>query len=229
LKRWIDPTGMHPAIEAIGSFRIDRIGVQDQTAERRLDVSAGAAKTVVQIEMAERGIEVIAPEQTDDPAAQPNAFWIAGRSIENALGFGEFVDFLGFFGSVGGRRGLLIRRLRFGGLGRRYRYNGNDTGEGETNRNAKTAGKLKHSMGHGSLDCWARSSRKKGTFPQNVLWPPPRPRGPTAVAGAAFGHRIKPLLRQPFPELAGEDNSLTLPFCPAYRVPRQPKLGIFCA
>jgi hypothetical protein len=133
---------MHPAIEAIGGLGIDRIGVQDQTAERRLDMSAGAAKTVVEVEMPKGGIEVVAPEQADNPAAQPNAFGIAGRSIENALGLGEFVDFLGFFGSVGGRRGLLIRRFRFGGLGSRYRNNGSDTNGGETNRNAKTAGKL---------------------------------------------------------------------------------------
>jgi hypothetical protein len=115
--------------------------------------------------MAEGGIEVVAPQQADDPPAQPNAFGIAGRPIENALGFGEFVDFLGFFGGVWGCRGLLIRWLGFRGLGRCNRNNGSDTGGGEKNRNAKTAGKLKHSMGHGSLDCWARSSRKKRDVP----------------------------------------------------------------
>jgi hypothetical protein len=133
---------MDPAIEAIGGFGIDRIGMQYQTTERRLDMSGRTAEPVVQIEMAEGGIEVVAPEQADDPPAEPNAFGIAGRPIENALGLGEFVDFLGFFGGIGGCRGRLIRRLGFRRLGRGDRDNASDTGEGETDRQAKTAGKL---------------------------------------------------------------------------------------
>jgi hypothetical protein len=174
---------MHPAIEAVGGLGIDGVGVQDQTAERRLDVSAGTAKTVVKVKMAKGRIEVVAPEQTDDPPAQPNAFRIAGRAIENTLGLGEFIDFLGFLGRVGGRRGrLLIRGLRFRGLGRGYRNDGSDTAEGKTNRNAETADKLKHSMGHGSLDCWARSSRKRDVSPERsmaaAVAPVSRPRQP---------------------------------------------------
>ncbi len=72
----------------------------------------GTAEPVVEIEMAEGGIEIVTPQQADHPAAEPDAFGIAGRSVEDALGFGEFVDFLRLFGGVLARRRVLV-----GGLG----------------------------------------------------------------------------------------------------------------
>ncbi len=89
--------------------------------------------------MTKRSIEIVLQKQKDHPATKPNTFWIAGRSAEGALRLGVFVGFLGFFGGVGGRRGLLIRGLRFGGLRGCYRNDGGDTGGGKTNRNAETA------------------------------------------------------------------------------------------
>ena len=68
--------------------------MQDQAAERRLDVRTRTAEPVVEIEMAERGVEVIAPKQADDAAAQPHTFRIAGRTVDGVLGFGKFIDFL---------------------------------------------------------------------------------------------------------------------------------------
>ena len=81
--------------------------MQNQAAERRLDMAARAAETVVKIEMAEGGIEIVAPQQADHPAAEPDAFRIAGRSVKHALRFGVFVDLLGFLGRVLAGRSLL--------------------------------------------------------------------------------------------------------------------------
>ena len=54
--------------------------------------AAGAAKPVVKVEVAEGGVEVVAPEQADHPAAEPDAFRVAGRPGEQAGGFGDLVD-----------------------------------------------------------------------------------------------------------------------------------------
>ena len=61
-------------------FRIDAVSLPNHAAERRLDMAARAAEAVVEIEMPERRIEVVAPEQVDDAAAEPDAFRIAGRA-----------------------------------------------------------------------------------------------------------------------------------------------------
>src|ERR1700675_5003089 len=71
LQSRIDPARMDAAVQAIGRLRIDGVGVQYQAPERRLDVSAGTAEPVVEIEMAEGGIEIVTPQQADDPAAEP--------------------------------------------------------------------------------------------------------------------------------------------------------------
>ena len=76
---WIDPAGQNAAIQRIGDLRIDIVSVLDEAAETRLDVGARAAETVVEIKVAESGIEVVAPQQADHPPAKPNAFRIAGR------------------------------------------------------------------------------------------------------------------------------------------------------
>ena len=107
---------MDPAIQAVGGLRIDVVGVQDQAAESRLDMAARAAEPVVEIEVAESGIEVVAPQQADHPPAKPDAFGVAGRSVEDALGLGEFVDFLGFLGGVQ----TSGRRLLLGGFSRSF-------------------------------------------------------------------------------------------------------------
>ena len=61
--------------------------------------------------MAEGGVEIVAPQQADHPAAEPDAFRVAGRAGEQAGGLGDLVDaFLAFLGGVGGRF-LLVRRL----------------------------------------------------------------------------------------------------------------------
>ena len=82
-------------------------------------MAARAAEAVIEVEMAEGGIEVVQPHQADHAAAEPDAFRIAGRSAHSMLGFGKFVDFLRFLGAVLGcvfgaffwRGGLLVGRL----------------------------------------------------------------------------------------------------------------------
>ena len=70
--------------------------------ERGLNVLTGTAEPVVEIEMAEGGVEVVAPQQADHPAAEPDAFRIAGRAADLGGGFGEFIDLaLGILGGVG--------------------------------------------------------------------------------------------------------------------------------
>ena len=54
--------------------------------------------------MAEGGVEIVAPEQVDHAAAEPDAFRIAGRAAQVLGGLGELVDLLlAFLGGV--RRG----------------------------------------------------------------------------------------------------------------------------
>jgi hypothetical protein len=57
-------------------------------------MAARTAEAFVEIEVAERGIEIIAPEQVDDAASEPDALRIVGRSGDGALGLGEFINFL---------------------------------------------------------------------------------------------------------------------------------------
>jgi hypothetical protein len=72
-------------------------------------MTGGTSEAIVEIEVAERGIQVIAPHQAHDPPAQPNAFRMAGRAAQNLGSLGEFVElslaiFLGFGVAIGGWR-----------------------------------------------------------------------------------------------------------------------------
>src|SRR5215510_6589314 len=89
----VDPAAMHPPVEGVGGLGID-IALPDDAAEGRLDVAGRAAEPVVQVEMAEGGIEIVAPEQADHPPAEPDAFRAAGGTAQKLLGLGKFVDLL---------------------------------------------------------------------------------------------------------------------------------------
>ena len=54
-------------------------------------MAAGAAEPVVEIEVAEGGIEIVEPHQADDAPAEPDAFGIAGRTVDGLGRLGEFV------------------------------------------------------------------------------------------------------------------------------------------
>ena len=158
LCRRIDPAAMHAAVEGFGDLRVDLAAESRQTTERRLDVAAGAAKTVVEIEMAERGVEIVEPHQAHDAAAEPDAFGVSGRAVERLGGLDEFVGLAlivaGRVGRLGPVRGLarLFLRMSVTALGKsasaseRQRKSGNKTGNGEMAQNRIS--KLKHPSTH---------------------------------------------------------------------------------
>src|SRR6185437_3045759 len=82
-----------------------------QTAEGRLNMAAGAAKTIIKIEVAKSRVEIVAPHQPHDAPSEPNTFGVAGRTVDCLCGFGEFVcSALVILGRVG------CRGSRFPGL-----------------------------------------------------------------------------------------------------------------
>lgn len=55
---------MHAAVQRRLSLRID-ISLPHEATEGRLDVSARTAEAIVEIEVTESGVEIVAPEQCD--------------------------------------------------------------------------------------------------------------------------------------------------------------------
>jgi hypothetical protein len=97
-------------------LRID-VSLPDQTTESGLYVGARAAKPVVQIEVTEGRIEVVAPQQVNHAAAKPDALRIASRPVQDPCCFGNLIDlFLGFLNGVGGRL-LWLGRFAIAALG----------------------------------------------------------------------------------------------------------------
>jgi len=54
-------------------------------------VAARAAKAVVQLEVAECGIEIISKDEPNDPTPDPDAFAVAGWPVNDLCGLGVFV------------------------------------------------------------------------------------------------------------------------------------------
>src|SRR5579862_9550468 len=69
----IQPAGIDPPVEAVGRLRVDAVGMQDQAAERRLDMTRRTAEPVVEIEVAKCRLDIVAPQQADHAAAEPDA------------------------------------------------------------------------------------------------------------------------------------------------------------
>ena len=94
---------MDPAVKGFLNLGID-VSLADQATKGSLNMGAGAAETVVEIEVAESRIQVVAPKEANHAPAKPDTFGIAGRAGQNTGGLGYFVDLLlGLFGSVSGR------------------------------------------------------------------------------------------------------------------------------
>ena len=70
---------------------VDLAAKAGQAAEGRLDMAAGAAEAVVEIEVAEGGIEVVPPHQAHHAAAEPDAFRVSGRAVDGLRRLDEFV------------------------------------------------------------------------------------------------------------------------------------------
>jgi hypothetical protein len=108
-------------------------------------VAARAAKPVVQVEMAERGVKIVEPHQAHDPSTKPNAFGISGRTVEDLGGLDEFVGLaLAVLGGIGRTGGTACRRLLGLILGAKIAALGNcgsntdqecEAGDGETTQN----------------------------------------------------------------------------------------------
>ena len=90
------------------------MSLANDATERRLDMTAWAPEPVVEIEMAERGVKIVPPQQIDDPAAEPDAFRITGRTGERTRRFGKVVEstLLRVLGGFPGRRLRLRASLR---------------------------------------------------------------------------------------------------------------------
>jgi hypothetical protein len=86
----VDPAGMNTSAQAFRCFGVDGAKAHE-APERRLNVAAGAAEPVVQIEMAERGVEIVAPHQNHHAAAEPDAFRVSGRAIDRLRRLDEFI------------------------------------------------------------------------------------------------------------------------------------------
>jgi hypothetical protein len=101
---------MDPSAQAVRRLGVDRAEAY-QATKSRLHMAARAAEPVVQIEMAERGIEVVAPHQDHDPASEPDAFRVSGGAVDGLRCFNEFIGLaLTVLGGFGGS-GRICRRL----------------------------------------------------------------------------------------------------------------------
>ena len=107
---------MDAAVKRVRDLGIDLPAKPGQAAERRLDMPAGTAETVVQIEVTKGGVEIVEPHQAHDPATEPDAFGVSRGAIDDLGGFDELVGLVlvGFLGGGVGRLGR-IRRC-FAGL-----------------------------------------------------------------------------------------------------------------
>ena len=146
---------MNTSAQAFRCFGVD-VAKAHETPERRLNVAAGTAKPVVQIEMTECGVEIIAPHQDNHAAAEPDAFRVAGRAIDGLRRLDEFVGLaLAVLGGIGSIGGGFARRV-LGGRGAALGEGASDTdqdgnpGNGEAAQNQVL--KLKHPSTHAFPD-----------------------------------------------------------------------------
>src|SRR5690348_12475950 len=96
---------MNPEVEAARNLVVDLGAEPGQAAEGRLNMSARAAEAIIEIEMAEGGIEIVDPHQADHATAEPDAFGVARRAIDDLGGLGKFGSLaLVFLRRIGGCR-----------------------------------------------------------------------------------------------------------------------------
>ena len=95
---------MDAAVQGFLGLGVD-IALSHQAAESGLDMGRRAAKPVVEIEVAEGSVEIVPPQQADHPAAEPDAFRVAGGAGEDTRGLGDLVNsLLAVFDGLFGRR-----------------------------------------------------------------------------------------------------------------------------
>ena len=124
---------MDTAGERFRHLGVDLAAKAGQAAEGGLDMAAGTTEAVVEVEMAEGGIEVVSPHQADHAPAEPDAFGVSGRPVDGLRRLDEFVGLalvvLAGVGGIGGwrlgtdpaapgfRSGRARRPIRSGGQG----------------------------------------------------------------------------------------------------------------
>src|SRR5450759_785254 len=107
LRGRINPAGVNAATQRLRDLGVDLPAKPGQATKRRLDMTSGAAETVVEVEMPEGGIEVVKPHQTHHATAKPDAFRVSGRAVNDLRRLVEFVGLaLIILGQVG-RRGRI--------------------------------------------------------------------------------------------------------------------------
>jgi len=98
---------VHTAVKGLSDLGVDRGAEPHDTAESRLDVPAGAAEALIEVEVTERRVEVVAPHQPDHPPSKPDTFRVSGRTVNRLGRLDELVGLaLAFLGCVG--RGRLF-------------------------------------------------------------------------------------------------------------------------
>ena len=114
---------MDAIVQALLHLVVDLRAKAGETPESRLDVTARAAETIVQIEVTKGGIEVIPPHQANHAPSEPNTFRVTSRTINGLGGLGEFIGLalvvLGGVGCTCGRFAGLVRGRRRPALGKR--------------------------------------------------------------------------------------------------------------
>src|SRR5262249_23844692 len=191
LQSRIKPAGVHPSVKRFLGLGID-VSLPGQATEGGLDVGARAAKPVIQIEVTEGRIEVVAPQQVNHAAAKPDTLRIASRAAQDPRCLGNLIDlFLGFL------NGVSSRFLRFGRFAIPALGVGSRNGEGQAGYKTQHGRKLtqlerkphcprrmfalgacarpKVSDRIGTLirRCLARSSCRLTVFLERKTWPQP--------------------------------------------------------
>jgi hypothetical protein len=82
-----------------------------EAPECRLNVAAGAAEAIIEVEMTERGVEIVAPHQHHDAAAEPDAFRVTGRTVDRLRRLDELIRLALIVASRIGWSGLAGRGL----------------------------------------------------------------------------------------------------------------------
>ena len=72
------PAIMDARCETVGCLRVDRSLLND-AAEHELQMLGRAVEPVIEVDVAARGVDIVAPKQAGDSSSGPNAFRRAGR------------------------------------------------------------------------------------------------------------------------------------------------------
>ena len=149
---------MNAVAEALWHLVVDLRAEPGQAAKRGLDVSARTAEPVIEIEVAEGGVEIVPPHQAHHATAEPDAFRVPGGAVNGLRGFDEFVGLalavLGGIGRIGSGRFALFLGGGAPALGGRASDSDQESkaGNGEMAQNRML--KLKHTSTHKFPDCF---------------------------------------------------------------------------